>query len=462
MIYDEFTLPDQWAMSTLGEVVQPSVVSIDPTTVPELPYVGLEHVEAHSMRLLGAGRASDVKSTKRRFSAGDVLYGKLRPYLNKVVQVTFDGVCSTDFLVFGESEVLHREFLAHYLNQLWVAGRAHHLSTGVELPRVHWRQLSELPIAFPKNRDNQAALVSRIREAGRLRRSAAEHVGASRRSLERLRDAVVASAASGRLTADWRNSSASNGDAAALLSVHASSNADVVVNQRRLKPSRGLVLPDMSDAFPESWAYKRVRELVEQKVILDVQDGNHGDLYPRRTDFALEGGVPFVSAESVTDRVLVETSPRLKADVAQRLRIGFARAHDVILTHNATVGRVALLPAGCPDVILSTSTTYYRVDERVLRPEYLLLFMRSHFFQRQLAAVMEQTTRNQVPVTKQVELFVAVPPPAEQDLIVERASGALAHANRAIDEVTRADRRIEHTAQAVLAKAFRGDVVIAG
>ncbi len=195
------------------------------------------------------------------------------------------------------------------------------------------------------------------------------------------------------------------------------------------------------------------------RAILDVQDGNHGELYPRKTDFG-DQGVPFISAESVWDRVEIETAPKLRPDVAARLRIGFGQPRDVVLTHNATVGRVAILPKDAPHVVLSTSTTYYRVDERVLVPEYLLLFMRSPFFQEQLSAVMSQTTRNQVPVTKQVELAIAVPSPAEQRVIVERTDGMLSLSRTLAARVETAAHRVDRSSQAVLAKAFRGDLVM--
>jgi type I restriction enzyme S subunit len=203
----------------------------------------------------------------------------------------------------------------------------------------------------------------------------------------------------------------------------------------------------------------RVRELVALRAILDVQDGNHGELYPRKTDFG-GSGVPFISAENVWDRVEIESAPKLNHDVAARLRIGFAEPRDIILTHNATVGRVAILPAGSPSVVLSTSTTYYRVDERALVPEYLLLYMRSPFFQQQLAAVMSQTTRNQVPVTKQVELVIAVPSPSEQRAIVERTEQMLSLSSALSTRIDTVSNRVDRISQAALSKAFRGELLL--
>ena len=79
-------------------------------------YVGLEHIEPNTMRLLGQGRASEVRSSSVRFSGGDVLYGKMRPYLNKVWVAEFDGICSAEFLVFPKCDGLKSLFLALRLN----------------------------------------------------------------------------------------------------------------------------------------------------------------------------------------------------------------------------------------------------------------------------------------------------------------------------------------------------------
>jgi len=203
----------------------------------------------------------------------------------------------------------------------------------------------------------------------------------------------------------------------------------------------------------------KVRELVERGGIFDVQDGNHGELYPRPEDFG-DTGVRYISAEQViNDRVQIDSAPFLKHEKARQLRIGFAKANDVILTHNATVGRVALLPPGSPDVVLSTSTTYYRVDEAVLLACYFATFLRSHFFQSQLEAVMAQTTRNQVSVTKQVEFGVALPPLPEQQEIVRRVEGLFALADQLEVRLAKARGQVDALTPSLLARAFAGKLV---
>ncbi len=64
-------------------------------------YLSPEHIEAGCRRILRSVLATDVRSARTVSRAGDVLLGKLRPYLNEVLLSDFAGVCSTDMLVFG-------------------------------------------------------------------------------------------------------------------------------------------------------------------------------------------------------------------------------------------------------------------------------------------------------------------------------------------------------------------------
>ncbi len=90
-----------WVETQLGGIVYLSDEKVEPLAIQEMPYIGLEHIEKDTGKLLGIGKSNEVRSTKSKFYSGDLLYGKLRPYLNKVYLANFDGVCSTDILVFS-------------------------------------------------------------------------------------------------------------------------------------------------------------------------------------------------------------------------------------------------------------------------------------------------------------------------------------------------------------------------
>ncbi len=105
------------------------------------------------------------------------------------------------------------------------------------------------------------------------------------------------------------------------------------------------------------------------------------------------------------------------------LRKGIAKDRDVLFAHNATVGPVAILRTDAEKVILGTSLTYYRCNQKYILPEYLAHYMRSFGFREQYEQVMKQSTRNQVPITKQREFYHAVPPIDEQEKIIEMLNG---------------------------------------
>jgi type I restriction enzyme S subunit len=161
-----------------------------------------------------------------------------------------------------------------------------------------------------------------------------------------------------------------------------------------------------------------IGELIETGVIIAHKDGNYGSLYPRTSEFGKEG-VPFLTAKIVSDdgRIDFDQASRLNCQKANQFGFGWIEKDDVLLSHNATVGRVALVPEIKEKMLVGTSLTYFRLDKERLLPSYLATYMASKEFQDQLASVMSYSTRNQVPITIQRDLFVDVPCLADQKFI---------------------------------------------
>jgi len=159
--------------------------------------------------------------------------------------------------------------------------------------------------------------------------------------------------------------------------------------------------------FPE----ESIGDLLASGNLLHHKDGNHGSLYPRSDDFG-ETGVPFLSAKAITDdgridEALVEW---LREDKASQLRIGWIASGDVLLAHNASVGKVALYDGRFERALIGTSLTAFRPNPVRVDSQFLAAALCSPMFQRQLEKNMGQTTRNQVPITAQRELCIIAPP----------------------------------------------------
>lgn len=173
-------------------------------------------------------------------------------------------------------------------------------------------------------------------------------------------------------------------------------------------------------SLPSSWEYATVQALYDLNIIVDYADGNHGSLYPRSNEFG-DSGVVFVTARDIANgRVSWEGCARLKEDRAHQLTKGWAQGGDVLLTHNATVGRVARVEPQIGKFLLGTSATFYRLNETFIDRSYFYHVLCSPVWQNQLEAIMEQTTRNQVSIQKQAYFQVPIPPVAEQRRIVAK------------------------------------------
>src|SRR5450759_1850301 len=109
-------LPNGWGADKLVSVIQPRGDKVLPSAFPHYKFIGMDHVQSQSTKIIGFLPASELKSNAARFFAGDVLYGRLRLYLNKVIQPNFDGLASAEFIVFPSNELIRTSFLKYRLN----------------------------------------------------------------------------------------------------------------------------------------------------------------------------------------------------------------------------------------------------------------------------------------------------------------------------------------------------------
>ncbi|MBU0908225.1 MAG: restriction endonuclease subunit S [Proteobacteria bacterium] len=225
--------------------------------------------------------------------------------------------------------------------------------------------------------------------------------------------------------------------------------------KRRRKILKKSIVNFPSSLFPElpaSWIYKSIQELYDLNVIVDYADGNHGSLYPRKADFG-NSGITFVSAKDINNGcVQWSECPKLNEKKANQLSKGWAEGGDVLLTHNATVGRVAKVENTVGRFLLGTSVTYYRLNTKVLDQNYFYYVLCSPIWQDQLGAIMEQTTRNQVSIQKQAFFRIPIPPLKEQIRIARKVDQIIA----LIGQVEEQQKQIK-----VIAKSFAQAAVTA-
>lgn len=158
---------------------------------------------------------------------------------------------------------------------------------------------------------------------------------------------------------------------------------------------------------------KTFNQLINEKIIEDIMDGNHGELHPRSSDY-VEKGIPFIMANNIHDGILdVLNCVYLKKEQTDKLRKGFAKKGDILLTHKGTIGNVGYVPYNIEYdyVVLTPQVTYYRVfsNNNVLHKSFLYYYLQSSEFQRTIKLLSMQSTRAYIGITEQKKLQIKIP-----------------------------------------------------
>ena len=160
-------------------------------------------------------------------------------------------------------------------------------------------------------------------------------------------------------------------------------------------------------------------ELEQAGAIIGIQDGNHGEIHPKATDY-VDAGIPFVMASDIIDGAIDYTgASMISENQAQKLRKGFSKEGDVLLTHKGTIGSVAVVGPVEPYIMLTPQVTYYRCNPELLNNRYLAFAFREIGFQKRMKSLSGQSTRPYIGITSQRGLSILHVPLAHQGRIVD-------------------------------------------
>lgn len=463
-------LPDGWAGVRLAEVVEPRGERVSPKSNADKQFIGLEHVEAHSTRILGSVPASEVKSAASVFRSGDVLYGRLRPYLNKVARPDFDGLASAEFIVFPDQEHLRSGYLKHRLNASDFVSFASRLNAG-DRPRVDFEQLGDFAIGLPPPAE-QKRIVEKLEELLSDLDAGASALERARANLKRYRAAVLKAAVQGRLTEKWRAAHPDVEPASRLL--------ERILAQRRTKweaaqlkkyadkgqsPPRGwkeqysepasLVASNLP-ALPKNWVWVRAEQVCDFITKGTTPSSSHL--------FSGAGDVPFIKVYNLTSRGSLDFSIN-PTYISHQTHSGFlARScvfpGDVLMNIvGPPLGKVSIVPNRFPEWNINQAIAIFRpvagLDGRYLASCLLTKSILDW------AIARGKATAGQINLTLEIcrDLPLPLAPSAEQAVIGQEVSKHASIVEAQEQILSTAESRAGRLRQSVLRFAFEGKLV---
>ena len=141
-------IPKEWSLLEFNKIATLRKTKYIPNPFEHLKCLELEHFEKETGSLNGYIDSAQQSSTKNVFKAGDVLFGKLRPYLKKFNRPNFDGVCSTEIWVLNGLDTCKNSYL-YLLIQTNKFNNICNVSTGTHMPRADWNFVENIPFFLP-------------------------------------------------------------------------------------------------------------------------------------------------------------------------------------------------------------------------------------------------------------------------------------------------------------------------
>ena len=405
-----------------------------PQLEPELPFVGLDAIAPNSMKVNETVSFGAMKSLGSRFRAGDVLYGRLRPYLNKVWHADREGACSGELLVLQANGKLDPRFLAYRLHGREFVEYASHVVTG-DRPRLDFKQLAAFQTALPPI-ETQHRIVARLIELFSELDDGHEELARARTDLEIYRKAMLKAAVTGELTAEWR----------ATVDL-TETGADVVQSIAKAR----LIAPAFVEGgghLPESWATTSIGHLFRVFV---------GSTPSRREPAFWGGEVPWVSSGEVGFCRIRSTREAISQAA---LRGSVERVHPPgtvmlgMIGEGKTRGQTAILEIAAAH---NQNCASIRVSETPIPPEFVYHALRERYEEtRNASSGGNQPALNKARV-EAIEL--SIPPLDECREIVRLLDDSEREADALITEIASIEIDANILRQSILAAAFRGELV---
>jgi len=467
---------------TLGNAVVQRTEKAAPKDHPGIPYIGLDDIEAHTTKLIGFKNSADMKSSAKLFEKGDVLYSRLRPYLNKVWFADRDGLCSAEFIVLPANKFIDGKFLEYRLSARDFVSFANSLNAG-DRPRVDFNGISSF-ILPPFSLARQRRIVAKLEELFSELDAGEESLRQARRQLGLYRQALLKQAFEGKLTEAWRAEHPDQlEDPEQLLArirderearyeervkewevAVAEWEAKGEIGKKPAKPRNSQFPSLLTDEeleplteLPNGWKWVHPDALVAHEAhALGI--GPFGSNL-KVSDYT-EEGVPLVFVKNIT-RDDFSLEPRFVSnDKARDLAAHSAKGGDLLIAKMGDPpGDCTVYPLGSPLAIITADCLKFRVILEYCDRGFYSAFINSVVCRKQLGLITRGVAQKKISVERFKSIGIplcSLPEQREIVRLLDEQFTVIAQNEREIDAAL---KRSEALRQSILKKAFSGQLV---
>jgi type I restriction enzyme S subunit len=441
----------------LADVATPRVEKAMPADFPNEPYLGLDDIEAHTTRLLGAKSSASMKSAAKRFYPGDVLYSRLRPYLNKVWVADRSGLCSAEFIVIPSNPNVDGAFLKYRLNAMDFVSFANSLNAG-DRPRVDFDQIGAFHLP-PFSLRYQKRIVAKIEELFSELEAGEASLRKARRQLGIYRQSLLKQAFEGKLTQTWRTQNPDKLESAATLLARIQSAR---TNERNLAKSKAakniprLTTEDIAKLpiLPKQWLWVRLNDL--------LSGGVTNGLYKPASSYG--SGMWIVRIDDFYDGRLIRKNGFKRVVVDEREAEAYAASASDLLVNRVNsmeyLGKCCLVPKLAERLVFESNIMRMRTaDDDVFAPfvvHYLASFGGRGRMCWNAKQAVNQASINQIDVTSTAVPLCSLPEQQEIVRLLDEQFEAIERNERELDAAL---KRSEALRQSILKRAFSGRLV---
>ncbi len=387
-----------WVTVKLGEVcaVEKAKYAGD-----DLPYVGLEHIVSGTGRFIGSSKAQKVGSSTFQFSPKHLLYGRLRPYLNKVLLPEFSGHCSSEIFPILPFNTVDIRFLYYWLTSLTIVEAINSTCTGARMPRANVKEVLQFSFPLPL--------------LGEQKRIAA------------ILDQAFKGIAAATANAEKNLANARELFESYLNSIFSSPNID-------------------------GWEWDRLGNAVSS-----VATGPFGSLL-HKSDY-ISGGTPIVNPINIVDGLLLSSVRKtLNAETVERLNRYVLKSGDVVIARRGEIGRCGVVEHEQNGWVCGTGCFFIQQSER-LNSRFLVCLLRSFSFRLKLEKSATGATMKNLSNSTLKNLDVCFPWAVDEQTAVVSRVDTLSEKVAELEAVyNKKLTALTELKQSLLQKAFSGEL----